>query len=410
MPMVSCKIDRAQIEKYTREQRASGQRVTLADQVCSGLKLVINNQRASWTYAYRKRGYLDGGKRHPQRTMKLGDPVNMTPAEARLAAEQIKALVRAGGDPAMAQRQERAARQAEEARRKTCSDWLDKYALNQMDGGRTKYQREEVRNAQLALEEMGLLELFPDAVTPKHIRNLIDLHGSRPATGRQRFGALSRFLDYLLDEDVIDLNPANAVSRKRRPKPPAPRTNYFSPDELRRLWHADGLRPQYQRYLRFMITTPLRADEGAELRWDQVILDHDEIRLTANDTKNAEYFVMPLTQLSKNLLTPTKPATGTKVFQLSRIADGKMTSWSHFANAVRKASGVDKFALHDLRRTFSTLMAEHTDVPMDIIDGLLNHKQSATRGGVIKHYQQAKLLGKRREAMQSWERLLESFL
>ena len=80
MPMVSCKIDRAQIEKYTREQRASGQRVTLADQVCSGLKLVINNQSASWTYAYRKRGYLDGGKRHPQRTLKLGDPVNMTPA------------------------------------------------------------------------------------------------------------------------------------------------------------------------------------------------------------------------------------------------------------------------------------------------------------------------------------------
>ncbi|MFY9240548.1 MAG: Arm DNA-binding domain-containing protein, partial [Roseovarius sp.] len=178
MPMVSCKIDRAQIEKYTREQRASGQRVTLADQVCSGLKLVINSQSASWTYAYRKRGYLDGGKRHPQRTMKLGDPVNMTPAEARLAAEQIKALVRAGGDPAMAQRQERAAQQAEEARRKTCSDWLDNYALNQMDGGRTKYQREEVRNAQLALEEMGLLELFPDAVAPKHIRSLIDLHST----------------------------------------------------------------------------------------------------------------------------------------------------------------------------------------------------------------------------------------
>ena len=74
-----------------------------------------------------------------------------------------------------------------------------------------------------------------------------------------------------------------------------------------------------------MITTPLRADEGAELRWDQVILDHDEIRLTANDTKNAEYFVMPLTRLAKSLIAPAKPATGTKVFQLSRIADGKMT-------------------------------------------------------------------------------------
>ncbi|WP_276990190.1 hypothetical protein, partial [Lentibacter algarum] len=82
---VSCKIDQRSIEKYIKEQCALGDRVTLSDQVCAGLKLVINSQSCSWTYAYRKRGYRDGGKRHPQRTVKLGDPVSMSPSEARLA-------------------------------------------------------------------------------------------------------------------------------------------------------------------------------------------------------------------------------------------------------------------------------------------------------------------------------------
>ena len=63
----------------------------------------------------------------------------------------------------------------------------------------------------------------------------------------------------------------------------------------------------------------------------------------------------------------------------------------------RTASGIDHFILHDLRRTFSTLMAENTNVSETIIDSLLNHKQSATRGGVIRHYQQAKHLETRRE-------------
>jgi hypothetical protein len=52
-------------------------------------------------------------------------------------------------------------------------------------------------------------------------------------------------------------------------------------------------------------------------------------------------------------------------------------------------------------------MAENTDVSESIIDSLLNHKQSATRGGVIRHYQQAKHLEKRRAVMAKWGELLE---
>ena len=115
---IICKIDQRTIEKYLKEQRACGDRISLSDNVCAGLKLMINKKSSSWTYAYRKRGYLDGGRRHPQRTLKLGDPVQMTPSEARLAADAIKAEVRSGRDPATTMRVAERSRLAEEARKK----------------------------------------------------------------------------------------------------------------------------------------------------------------------------------------------------------------------------------------------------------------------------------------------------
>ena len=77
-----------------------------------------------------------------------------------------------------------------------------------MGAGETKYQRDELRNVRLALQELELTEAYPESFTPRHIRDLVDLHQARPATGRQRLGAFSRFLDYLLEEEVLQSNPA----------------------------------------------------------------------------------------------------------------------------------------------------------------------------------------------------------
>jgi integrase len=407
---IICKIDQRIIEKYLKEQRSCGDRISLSDTVCAGLKLIINKKSSSWTYAYRKRGYLDGGRRHPQRTLKLGDPVQMTPSEARLAADAIKAEVRSGRDPATTMRAAERSRLTEEARQKNCSEWLASYTTNRMINGANKYQRDEMRNVRLALQELKVADAFPQEISPRHIRHLTDLHPSKPATGRHRLGALSRFLDFLLDEEAIEVNPVVAISKRRRPKPPAPRSNFFSPDQLKTLWHSRGLQPRYLRYLRFMITTPLRAGEAAELTWDQVNADRAEINLSSNDTKNSEQFTMPLNHLSTSLITSADQGHKTLVFPLSTNRGAQMSSWSHFNKSVRKVSGLETFILHDLRRSFSTLMAENTDVSEGLIDSLLNHKQSATRGGVIRHYQQAKHLEKRRAVMDEWGEILGAFV
>ncbi len=345
---IHCKIDQRAIARYVKEQRELGDRITLSDTECRGLKLAINNQSASWTYAYRKRGYMDGGKRHPQVTMKLGDPVTLSPAEARLETARIKAVVAAGGDPAADARKAEADRRLAEAQKRTCSIWLSRYAAECLDEGSTKHQRDEIAHVRLSLQELAVADREADAITSRLLRDLIERHADRPATARHRFGAMSRFLDYLMDEEVIASNPASSVSKRRRPKPPAPRASFYGPEQLARLWSAAGLKPVYQRFLRFMIATPLRASEGANLRWDQLDWDRSELRFAAGETKNSEAFVMPLNGISLDLLGQPEDMSERLVFQLSGIPGGTMKSWSHFHASVREACGLPHFKPHDL--------------------------------------------------------------
>ena len=406
MSTIHLRIDKKAIEKAIKDQRAMNGRLFLADTDCKGLRLAINSRTASWTYAYRKRGFDFGGKRFPMRTLKLGDVVTMTPTEARFEAEQVKALVRDGGDPAVERRQaQRDQLNASDADR-PLTWWLDLYVRSEL-GDETRHKQYEASHVRLGLAELEMSGEPPASITEDNVKDLLQLHRDRPATARHRFGAMSRFLDFLQDQKVIQSNPAQSVSKKRRPKPPAPRSTFYDADVLNRLWNPEkSLKDVYLRYLRFLITTPLRAKEAAELIAGQVSTSRMEISLSAADTKNSEAFVMPLSELAKQQLLIGTQTDDQRVFQLSSRAEQPMNSWSHFNASVRKATGVKNFNLHDLRRTFSTLIAEHSEFGEGLIDGLLNHKQSATRSGVIRHYQMAKHLERRREVINWWSEFL----
>lgn len=51
---------------------------------------------------------------------------------------------------------------------------------------------------------------------------------------------MSRFLDFLLDEEVIAANPFASVSKRRKPKPPPPMKHHFTPEQLAALWNTEG--------------------------------------------------------------------------------------------------------------------------------------------------------------------------
>lgn len=189
MPIIKCTIDRRAIESATKQQRMLMQKVILVDP--SGLRLAVNAKSASWNYNYCKRGLEHYGNRHPQKALRLGETVSMTPQEARLRVEELKAEVRNGGDPAT-----KIKHKAEQARKeafmhRSLMDWISSYS--EWLGTNTKHKKEKLMHARYGLNELGILNSPPPSVTGRLLRNITQIHSERPSTRRHRFGAISRF-------------------------------------------------------------------------------------------------------------------------------------------------------------------------------------------------------------------------
>lgn len=405
MSTIKCHIDRREIDKAIKLQRAKRSKITLVDP--TGLRLAINNASASWNCNYRRRGVDFNGKRHPQRTLKLGDLSALTPNAARLKMEEIKAEVRNGGDPAKRIEIEKRKSREQEFKDRSLSVWLEEYRHNVL-GTETKYKNTEFQHARLALQELNVFKSTASVLTVPVLRKLEAIHREKPATGRQRFGSLSRFIDFLVSEDVLPSNPAKNVPRWQRPKMPPPREVVYNLNELRQLWSPQcDIREDYLNFVRFMMLMPLRAGEAANLTNNNVFVDEKELRFSSQETKNDQYFVLPLTDLCLKLIDADNIEKKNKIFHLSSRENEPMKAWSYFNKKVREASGVANFNLHNFRRTFSSLISEHSDFSEGLVDSLLNHKRSQTRQGVIRHYQHAKNVKQRREVMDWWNNFLE---
>ena len=405
MSTIKCHIDRREIDKAIKLQRAKRSKITLVDP--TGLRLAINNASASWNCNYRRRGVDFNGKRHPQRTLKLGDLSALTPNAARLKMEEIKAEVRNGGDPAKRIEIEKRKSREQEFKDRSLSVWLEEYRHNVL-GTETKYKNTEFQHARLALQELNVFKSTASVLTVPVLRKLEAIHREKPATGRQRFGSLSRFIDFLVSEDVLPSNPAKNVPRWQRPKMPPPREVVYNLNELRQLWSPQcDIREDYLNFVRFMMLMPLRAGEAASLTSNNVFVDEKELRFSSQETKNDQYFVLPLTDLGLKLIDADNIKNKNKIFHLSSRENEPMKAWSYFNKKVREASDVAHFNLHNFRRTFSSLISEHSDFSESLVDSLLNHKCSQTRQGVIRHYQHAKNVKQRREVMDWWNNFLE---
>lgn len=73
----------------------------------------------------------------------------------------------------------------------------------------------------------------------------------------------------------------------------------------------------------------------------------------------------------------------------------------------RISNGADMadWTWHDFRRSFATALGE-AGIPETVADAILNHRQSATRGGVLGVYQRARRWPEQMRAMEHWGRLL----
>jgi integrase len=198
------------------------------------------------------------------------------------------------------------------------------------------------------------------------------------------------------------------MPRARRPKAPHSRSNHLPLRDLGRLWRAsEGLRdPVWRDLARFLIAVPCRRAEAASMEWSQIDLTASEWRQPGRLTKNGEPHRLYLHSLAVQVLHERQKATGgTGLVFPSPRSSGAVSGFHHLKLALTKQAGLTGWAWHDNRRSFASALGE-AGVSEAVADAVLNHRQSATRGGVLGVYQRSRRWPEQVKAMELWGNLL----
>jgi len=409
------RITKTLIENAWR-QRKPDSRLTMRDTECRGLTLVVNQQTMTWSYAYRPRGKdPNTAKRWPSKELTLGNPASLSIEDARIAANQLKGQVAAGSDPVVEKKQRAA---AEQLRRSTTLERLAEiYAtvlpkrpkLRGTGLPSPDYIGEELAQVRMSLADMDAADKPAADLTSTDIRQLLSGAGGI-TTARHRFSALSRFLDWCHDAGHIQVNPCVQIDRNRRPRTPQARAHYLSLPELAHLWHAaERLRqPVWRDLVRFLICCPCRRGEATEMDWAHLDLEAAEWRQPGKLTKNRDPHRLHLHPLALSILRARheaagKPRTGL-VFAAPRSSKA-IDTFTKIKGELVAAASMNGWTWHDFRRSFATALGE-AGISETIADAMLNHRQSATRGGVLGVYQRAARWPEQQRAMALWGQLL----
>jgi integrase len=148
------------------------------------------------------------------------------------------------------------------------------------------------------------------------------------------------------------------------------------------------------------LLTGLRRGELAALRWDWIDRGTQRVTIPGKAMKSGREHALPITGLIAKLLDETPDRAGGLVFPSERRAGGAtpLWGWSKLLLRMRSKSGVEGVGLHDLRRTYRSVLAD-LGVREEIAEAMIAHR----RPDLIARYNRAQLWDQRRDAAEKFD-------
>jgi integrase len=374
-------------DRYVQSlKRPETGRLIVPDAAVEGLSLRITAKDArSWLVRYRPR-------RQGQRAVVLGPYPEVTLAEARERAAEIVAAAKKGIDLiAEEKRRAEAERQVRERARTVravgedyvadckahLKSWrqVDSWMRNHIEPAIGDRMVAEVRRADI-VELLDKLE---------HDRGL------RQTINRVRETLLALF-EFAVERQYIELNP---VTGTRRRKVEQKRRRVLSRDEIKSLWEGLGALPDPGRsFVRILLLTGCRREEARAMRWSELDVGGSLWTIPAERTKSGRLHEVPLTATCLEILERL-PRLGAFVFTI----DGKraMAGMSGLKERVDRASGVNRWRFHDLRRTLRSGIAG-LGVIYEVAERVIGHAMPS----LDQTYNLHPYLAEKRDALERW--------
>jgi integrase len=195
------------------------------------------------------------------------------------------------------------------------------------------------------------------------------------------------------------------------------RERVLTPDEWVCIWKAAGtvmfnMGPAGLA-IRTLMMTGARNREVAAMQVDELHLDRYEWHLPKDRSKNEEphIFCLPAKAVEqiKQALVMKEHHNIPGPWVFSKKGKAPVMIGSKIKTGMDCRSGVKDWVFHDLRRTFATQLAER-GFSGEIVDMCLNHKASASRGGVAGVYNRSVRLEDRHNAANGWQNITNNWL
>lgn len=364
-----------------------------------GLYLLITpDDRRYWRLKYRLAG--------KEKVFSIGVYPEVSIAEARIARDEARALIKSGRDPVVAKKQERLAAEL------SAANTFHAVALEWVEQNRNRWTP---GHADRVLDSLKA-DIFPhlgerpisEIAAPELLAVLrkVEKRGALETAQRllQRCGAVFR---YAIVTHRANRNPAIDIRGSiRQPK----RKNYAAlsaadlPEYLRKLEAYDG-QPLTKLALKLLALTFVRSGELRGAEWSEIDFDKAEWRIPAERMKMRAAHIVPLSRQALAVLEELKTLTGNgKLLFPGQSKADKPMSENTMLYALYRMGYHSRATGHGFRATASTILNEQS-WRADAIERQLAH---AERNKVRAAYHRSEYLPDRRKMMQAWADYLDA--
>jgi integrase len=356
----------------------------ISDAGCRGLRLVVHpSGHRSWIVRYRFHGRNRKLTLGPVLVLRRGevDPGNgaLTLPAARTAASEALHRLAQGFDPAA----EKLAQQQQPA-------GVDTFAKVAEDYFARAAVEKDLRSGARQLADLKRL-VFPTlgkrpiaSIKRSDVVRLLDTisvsNGPTMADGALATISMVMQAHAQRTDDYASV----IVKGMRRIKPKErARERILDDDELRRVWVAsnEGI---FGAFVRFLLLTAARRNEAAHLVWGELGNGAGVTwTLPARRNKVKVELARPLSTAAQAILA-NLPRSGNAELVFQQGGRKVHSNLNPMKHAFDKASGVQGWVLHDLRRTARSLMSR-AGVNADIAERCLGHVVPGVRGVYDRH-------------------------
>ena len=239
----------------------------------------------------------------------------------------------------------------------------------------------------LALAQRRIGEITAD--------ELHDILRTLPTVTRAHaFSTLGGLFRYAMKRRHLDRNPLDQLDTPERS---ASRDRVLSRDELRRAWQtAQAYGYPFGDIVSLLILTAQRRQQIASLRVEWVDFAEKTITFPAEVMKTKQKHVIALTPKVEEILS--RKTQCSLYFPSANMTP--FAAWSRYTKDFWSDAEIEGAVLHDFRRTWSTVAADHLDVDDRTIAAVLNHRSGTP---VERTYNKARYIKRMREAMTAFE-------